>query len=303
MADQSGFPSTIQDHVSMFASKDWQGIDAKGLRQAALVPTMLNIEEQAFYLWLTREWFQGCGAVVDLGSFAGGSAACLAEGFKQAEKSEIVHAYDKFEVGKYRALTKRHARYLARPPASECGLSPRPLPEFSGTDLLPLAQFFLEPWGGQIKLHKGRIEELGWHGGDIELLVMDASKTAETMDLMSRQFFPHLIPGKSVVVQQDFLWWQQPWIAAQMALLQPYFEPVAYIPKHSVSFLCTKAVPVDVLKDLNVAEFGDREMIQALRDMKQRLKGFPLDRYMRRLIEAVKANPEKRKAFQFTTKP
>ncbi len=83
---------------SFFAGKGWQSIDAKGLGEAALVPTMLNVEEQAFYVWLMRDWAQGQGAIVDLGSFAGGSAACLAEGIRLAGRQQVVHGYDKYEV-------------------------------------------------------------------------------------------------------------------------------------------------------------------------------------------------------------
>lgn len=286
----------------MLFQSPWASFTAADLGEAALVPTMLNMEEQSFYVWLTREWARGEGAIVDLGSFAGGSAACLAEGVRQAGRRQTVQGYDKFEVGQFDAFLDRYMRYMSVPPASESPCTPRPLPEFKGTDLLPLAEFFLSPWADGVELHKGQIEEMPWDG-PIEILVMDASKTAATMERMSETFFPHLIPGHSIVVQQDFLWWQQPWIAAQMARLSDYFEPVAYVPKHSVSFLCKQGVPLDVLKVLNVVEMSDKEMIAALRDMKQQVKAFKMDFYMRRLISAVKANPGARAAYRFTKRP
>ncbi|SHJ80816.1 hypothetical protein SAMN05444000_11395 [Shimia gijangensis] len=286
-----------------FAGKGWLKIDAKGLGQAAMVPTMLNQEEQSYYLWLMRDWAQGQGAVVDLGSFAGGSAACLAEGIRLAGRNQIVHGYDKYEVLDFSKFQKRWTSYMSQPPASQSGLTPRPLPNHSGEDLRPVVEFLLEPWGANIALHKGLIEDMAWDGGDIEVLIMDASKTAETMDRMSTTFFPYLIPGQSVVVQQDLLHWQQPWIAAQMALLSEHFEPVAYIPRHSVSFLCKKPVTHDQMRTLAVDDMSDKDMIQALRDLKQALKGFPVDKFMRELVAAIKANPQKRKAFEFTNHP
>jgi hypothetical protein len=149
----------------------------------------------------------------------------------------------------------------------------------------------------------GQIEKIGWTSGDIEILVMDASKTAESMDKMSALFFPHLIPGRSIVVQQDFLWWQQPWIAVQMLKLSEYFDPVVHVFRDSVSFLCKKAVPASVIADLKVAEMQDAEMIQALRDMKQAVKHLRIDKQMRQLIASVRANPEQRKAYKFVNKP
>lgn len=106
---------------------------------------------------------------------------------------------------------------------------------------------------------------------------MDASKTAETMDRMSAQFFPYLIPGRSIVVQQHFLWWQQPWIAVQMTLLTDYFEPVVHVPRDSVSFLCRKAVPRELLEELEVATMTDAQVMTALPDMKQAVKLLRID--------------------------
>ncbi|WP_299356823.1 hypothetical protein [uncultured Shimia sp.] len=294
--------STKSD-TRVFSETPWDALDVADLGAAALVPTMLNVDEQTFYVWLTREWAKGQGAVVDLGSFAGGSAACLAEGVAQSENGQTVYGYDKYNMGDFSVFQTRYDRYLATSPARDCEIPARPLPPFSGNDLSPLVEFFLEPWADLFTLVKGQIEQAEWDAGDIEILVMDASKTAETMDRMSATFFPHLIPGHSIVVQQDYLWWQQPWIAAQMALLQDHFEPVAYIPEHSVSFLCTKAISANKVAKLDVAMMNDQKLIQALRAAKQQMKPFGVDWHMRRLIQSVKANEGVRKAFQMQAKP
>ena len=86
-------------------------------------------------------------------------------------------------------------------------------------------------------------------------------------------------------------------------MLSAYFTPVAYIPNHSVSFLCIEPVPEALVHSLSVAAMSDREVITALREAKQIAKPMKIDRYMRRLIDAVKANPGVRKAFQMTEKP
>lgn len=291
------------DDRSFFANRIWSGFSAADLEMAALVPTMLKFEEQAYYVALTRDWARGAGAIVDLGSFAGGSAACLAEGVAQAGRVQTVHGYDKFDVTDFEVFAQRYQAYCQSPPACD---SPHPalsLVKAQGDDLLPVAESFLSHWGKGIHLHKGQIEELGWDGGPIEVLVMDASKTAETMDKMSAQFFPHLVPGRSLVVQQDFLWWQQPWIAVQMAVLQDYFEPVVHVNRDSVSFLCKQEVPLKAIAGLKVDNMTDDDMIAHLRDMKQRVKSLRIDKKMRQLIASVRSNPGERKAFRFRTKP
>lgn len=288
---------------TILQAEPWKALGIADLGPAALVPTMLNIDEQTYYVWLTRDWATGEGAVVDLGSFAGGSAACLAEGVAQSGRNQTVFGFDKYVVDDFDLFRERYERYLAVDPALSCGLVPRPLPMFSGNDLSPLVRFFLEPWGKGFSLCKGQIEEAEWQEGDIEVLVMDASKTAETMDKMSRTFLPHLIPGRSVLVQQDFLWWQQPWIAAQMALLADFFVPVAHVAPGSVSFLCTRRPDPETLARINLAAAEDKAMIKMLREAKKQMKPLGIDRSMRRLIEGVKRNPGIRKAFQMTTRP
>ncbi len=296
-------PISTQPPPEFFAKRGWDGFEAADLGQAAMVPTMLKFDEQAYYVALTRDWAQGVGAIVDLGSFAGGSAACLAEGVAQAGRKDVVHAYDKFDVVDFESFADRYRRYCDAPPASDSPHDALPLVGADGNDLTPVARAFLQPWGEAVQLYKGAIEELGWHGGEIEVLVMDASKTAESMDRMSAQFFPHLIPGRSVVVQQDFLWWQQPWIGVQMAMLSDYLRPVVHVPRDSVSFLCTQPIPAELIEALNVAGMSDAEMIGRLRVMKQLVKPLKIDRQMRQLIASVRANPGNRKAFQFHNKP
>lgn len=288
---------------TFFTDCVWEAFEASDIGAAAKIPTMLQFDEQAYYVALTRDHAQGRGAIVDLGSFAGGSAACLAEGVRQAGRDQVVHGYDKFEVGDFDMFRKRYEQYCQTPPASESPHEAPPLIGPFGTDLLPIAERFLTPWREGVQLYKGQIEEIGWHGGDIEILVMDASKTAQTMDQMSALFFPHLIPGHSIVVQQDFLWWQQPWIAVQMALLAEYFEPVVHVHRDSVSFLYKQEIPAEMLETLRVAELDDAVFIEQLRAMKQAVKPLRIDRAMRQLIASVKANPGQRAAFRYRNKP
>lgn len=290
---------SVDGHVQggeVFAQTPWDAFTATDLGQAAMVPTMLNVKEQSFYVWLGREWATGAGAIVDLGSFAGGSAACLAEGVAQADRAQIVHGYDKFGLQDYPGFKDRCARYWAKPPASKSQFDPFVMPDIPGDDLLPVAEVFMAPWGKGVRLYKGQIEAMTWTGEPIELLVLDASKTAATMDRMSAMFFPHLIAGRSIIVQQDFLWWQQPWIAAQMALLSEYFTPVAYVPRYSVSYLCVKTPPPEVMSELDVTSMRDGEFIAAVRESMGHLQAFDIERPLRRLIKAVRANPGQRKA-------
>lgn len=222
----------------------------------------------------------------------------MAEGVAQAGRQQIVAGYDKFDLQDYDSFKTRCATYWASPPASTSPHPPPALPQTAAGDLLPLAQAFLAPWKPLITMHKGQIEDMTRANGPIEVLVLDASKTAATMDQMSATFFPHLIAGRSIVVQQDFLWWQQPWIAAQMALLSEFFVPVVFVPRFSVSYLCVKTPTPKRMLHMRLAQMSDRDLIAALREAKAQLQDFDIEKELRRVIKAVRANPGVRKAFK-----
>ena len=225
---------------TIFKDAPWEALDPALLAQAAKVPTMLAPEEQQFYFWATSEWMQDKGAVVDLGCFVGGSTARLAAGHQLAGHKGLIHAYDRFGANE---AVKEYILYAQ-------GIAP-----FKGNKTLDLAIDLLTPWTERISLHPGQIEDQIWEDGPIEILVLDASKTIPNMDAMTRTFFPSLIPGRALVVQQDYLFWRLPWIAIQMELLADYFTPVACVPEHTIVFMNTKQIddPKSSEKQINFA--------------------------------------------------
>jgi hypothetical protein len=68
-------------------------------------------------------------------------------------------------------------------------------------------------------------------------------------DWLTWQFFPHLIPGRSLVVQQDYLYhhWVG-WLHVTMEFYADYFEYVCDTEVNSVVFLNTKKIPETVLR-------------------------------------------------------
>ena len=145
--------------IDNIAKRPWLALRNVDLGKAATVPSMLNPEEARFYVWLARSMAHVPGAIVDLGCFAGGSTAYLAEGNRQGGGSAQIYAYDQFG-----ASEKAKARQLYAK-----GVTP-----FEGNDILPLAKDFLAPWAPNIQFRPGRIEDNDWDEGAISLLVLDA---------------------------------------------------------------------------------------------------------------------------------
>lgn len=234
--------------ADVLAARPWEGITDAELAPCAGVPTMLSHAEEQLYLWLARDWATGAGEIVDLGVFAGGSTARLAEGLVRggaAGSGRLVHAFDRFV-----ADPRTRARVLA--PLG------RRIPETD--DILPLVHDLLAPWGSRVTFHAGDIRDRQWDGTPVELLLIDAAKSAELADHIAATFFPALIPGRSIVVQQDFLHAPQPWLPVQMALFERFFRPFARVGPNAMAFLCIRAVTARGLRRARVAALTDRQM-------------------------------------------
>ncbi|MEL6203977.1 MAG: hypothetical protein AAFR47_01510 [Pseudomonadota bacterium] len=270
---------------SDFTSSPWSDLADAALEAAQSVPTMLTPREQKLYFWLTSVWAKGAGVTVDLGSFAGGSTARLAEGHRAAGRATVTHAFDRFtadEDVKARVLYKS-------------GIAP-----FEGSDIFPLAQDLLAPWGRSIVFHRGEIEQMSWNSGPIEILVMDASKAAKTADKMAETFFPHLVPGRSVVVQQDYLHWSQPWVPAQMERLADHFRPCAHERRDTVVFLCTSAPTAEQVRAAATSDLDDSALDECLSSAMVRLTLWDIAPQLDDMRAALAANPGKRRAFEFS---
>lgn len=268
------------------SSRPWQSVSGRDLGHARHVPSMLNREEAQFYFWLAGRMAHMPGQMVDLGCFVGGSTAYLAAGARACRRglTPRVSAYDQFR---------------ASPKVKERQLYAKGIAPFDGHDILPLAKALLAPWSDDVELHKGRIEETTWRGGAISLLILDASKTSGTMDQMAEIFFPHLIPGVSVIVQQDELHWKEPWIAVQMERVKACFQPLCYVPGGAVAYLCTRRVDRDMLRARRVHGLDDEAMIRALSQSVQRLSAFGVAHKLERQMDAIRRNPGQRKAWRF----
>jgi hypothetical protein len=75
-----------------------------------------------------------------------------------------------------------------------------------------------------IRIWPGDLCQYAWTHGPIEILFIDVAKTLKLNSHIARQFFPALIPGRSIVIQQDFYHIWHPYIHVTMEYLRDYFE-------------------------------------------------------------------------------
>jgi hypothetical protein len=264
------------------AARPWRDLPEADLARAFAVPGMLSREEGLLYHWLGRT-ARGEGATIDLGAFAGGSAARLLSGLERSGAPFHLHAYD---------------RFTARRETRERRLYPHGVPRSDSDDILPLVQAHLAPWQDHVTLHRGDILQARWDGAPAGLVAVDAAKTPALADHIAATFFPALVPGRSIVIQQDFLHAPQPWIAVQMARLQGAFRPLAQVAADCVLFLCTAPVSADALRAARTEGLDDASLIAGLAEAADLFAPLlPRERF-RAMVRKLRANPGVRVAWQ-----
>jgi len=211
---------------AQLASQPWRQHNAELVNAP---PTMLAKDELSLLHWLAANYFQAEGLIVDAGCFLGGSTHALASGLAKNPKAGAItakiHSYDLFTT--------------AGQPWIEA------MKEFE----LPPNQSFEEKFrknvvqhSSRIQVHAGDLLKESWGSDPVEILFLDICKTAELHDHATRMWFPRLIPGRSIVIQQDYGWEKTYWINIMMEVFRDHFEVLDDVPVASRVYLCTKAI-------------------------------------------------------------
>jgi len=228
----------------------------------ANVPTMLMPDELRLLHYLADERYTGEGAIVDAGCFLGGSTLALADGLRRnlrrrgCEEEKLIHSYDRFEIEGWTIGT-----FFSK--SAQAGESFRPLFDRN-----------IAPYASLVEVHAGDICSSRWTGRAIEILFIDVAKHWTVCDWVTWQFFPQLIPGKSVVIQQDYLYhhWVA-WLHITMEFYSDYFEYVCDTGVNSVAFLNTKRIPDGVLREKTVESLTTAEKIELMDRAASRFTG------------------------------
>jgi hypothetical protein len=224
----------VEDPLRRLIRRPWRGVtlppDALG------IPTMLSKSERKLLYSLARDYATGEGSIVDAGCFLGGSTAALLVGLRDREQpwtGPPVQSYDLFRVEAY-----TFEKFFRDDPSARVGESFRP--RFDEH----VARFDVPH-----VVREGDITELGWSGGAIDVLFLDVLKSWEINDLLLRDFFPSLVPGRSVIVHQDYGWGDMPWIPITVELMRDSLVLVDWMEWGSHVFLLERELPSEVLEN------------------------------------------------------
>jgi hypothetical protein len=206
--------------------------------------TMLSAAEIEMLHWLGAWYFRGRGVIVDAGCFLGGSTAALAAGVAANQRvsrkpRRWIHSYDMFVIDWY---AKR---------------------EFFADSPLQIGDSFYEewranvaPWEHLLNVHRGDVCAHGWSGERVEILFLDVMKTVAVQTAVTERWFPRLIGGRSVLIQQDYVHEWQPWILVSMELLHEYFLPLDYFDYGSAVYLCLRTPTREAVAAADVARLS-----------------------------------------------
>lgn len=216
------------------------------------VKTMLSLNERQMLHWMAREMdLTTNGCIVDAGCFLGGSTLSFATGLaankSQGSKKYRIHTYDIF-------ITPNHEYSIGL-----IGNDRKP-----GDSVLDIFTKNLGHNFSSVLVNSGDFMEATPPARPIDILFVDITKTRELNAKIILEFFPLLIPGKSIVIQQDHNDHSCPWANATMEYLSKYFE-VLCDESSSRVFRLKKRIPAFFLRRAARMQLGQEfDMLQRL---------------------------------------
>jgi hypothetical protein len=209
------------------------------------VGSMLSYDERMVLHWATREGNPTTRVVVDAGCFLGGSTLALAGGIAARADGTpaTVHSYDLFRFG---SPTEHH-------------WVPEGFDFAVGASTVPVFEHHVARVRPMVLPHAGDIRQAQWSADPIGVLFVDVAKSWSTGDAVWRQFFPALVPGESLIIQQDLVHWGHPWCAIVMELLADRFDYLGWAFYSSAVYrslapITADELPVSLLSELAVGE-------------------------------------------------
>lgn len=235
---------------------------------------MIGPEERRCLHWLAKRRLSGRGCVVDAGSFLGASTLCLAAGAAAGGRRDfrggpLVHAFDYFEVveGYVGASITRDVRPIA-----------------VGDSYLDIFLAQTRAYADLIRAYPGDFLAHRWDGAPIEILFIDIAKTADLGAHAMGQFLPSLVPGRAMLIHQDYFHCWHPHIHIGMEFLDDEFVLVdEHVSYQSRVWQLAKPIPAEKIARLAAYDLTSAERLTLL----DRLiaKSSPLSRPM---IEVVR---------------
>lgn len=215
---------------------------------------MTTFSEQKYFRSYACNEYSGVGEIVDLGSWLGSTTVSLAKGLIENKncqnKTARIHAFDLFIWQTW--MNKAASNTLLK--------KYKP-----GDSFLDEFERRIKKYSTYIEVYPGDLGQIGWNDQEIEFLLVDAMKSWKLTSEICRKFFPFLIPGKSLVLHQDFGFFGTPWIHLINYRFRDYFDFHYDVPNSSSIVLkYTSPIPPEKLEfEYSFDSFTEEEVESA----------------------------------------
>lgn len=230
---------------------------------------MLSLDEVMMLYDIAKLLYTREGEIVNAGAFIGASAYALAAGMSDNElntRDRKVHSYDLFVAGDASVVDflqnnifHRRNRYGK----SVCDIIKIELGfDYSDVYAFQTQRYsrYLETYSGDVKLHK-------WTSGAIEVLFIDVCKTLEINSFIFENFFSSLIPGVSIIVQQDFHHIYHPYIHVTLQAIKNHLMLMSSKVGASRVYRYVDHVPEELMKKVINYDFDLLERIELFNNL------------------------------------
>lgn len=244
---------TVSSAASFLAQKPWNSyIHASAPPEIMNYTGMLVYEERIMLSWLIKNMYTGIGEIAELGVFLGASSAAMADGLKRnaivTDKAERIHSYDRFFGDFEKDWILKQLKIVL----DEKG--------YFGD----VYRDRIKPWSNHIVVNEGDFAEASWNGKPIEILFVDIMKAPDLTNVVVNKFFPHLIPGKSIVVMQDYIFKALPYSIVTTEFFSEYFEYAGDTGRNSMLLVNTKQIPSDLMANFTWSKIPDEFKLELL---------------------------------------
>jgi hypothetical protein len=223
---------------------------------------MLIYEERLMLSWLIKNMYKGVGEIAELGVFLGASSAAMANGLQQNKvvqnKTGRIHSYDRFFGDFEKSWILRQLKIEL----NEQG--------YFGD----IYRDLINPWKEHIVVHENDFSNEKWTGEPIEILFVDIMKAPNLTNVVVNKFFPYLIPGKSIVVMQDYIFKTLPYSIVTAEYFSEYFEYAGDTGRNSMLFAYTKQIPDYLMAEFSWFQIPDEYKLNLLLHAASRAPNF-----------------------------
>jgi len=227
----------------------------------ASVPSMMSENERRFLFHIAKTYYTGAGYIVDAGTFLGASTACLGNGVARNQRlDEIRNRWQSPIISLELGITNGQMLLSFKRHGIGHDLT-------VGDSFGPLIENHIQGVRDLVELRLGDILETGRIDDPtkgrklpIEILFLDVLKAPAISEFAAREYFPRLIPRRSLVIQQDYLSGDLPFIHVHQEYFASKFEYIGEISSSAIFRLVHRITPDEVAALFDNPPDGETEI-------------------------------------------